>query len=82
MTYQELYLQHLEAALAQGGKEAAINKAVSEFNNPTRAGFDEWLKDVPWTACSTCGDSFKPTDIEPAVTPDAEILCKTHSTSR
>lgn len=80
MTYQDLYLQHLEQRFNQGGKQADVDKTISEFNNPTDAGFETWLKELPWAACSTCGDSFKPTDLEPHPKLNAEILCQTHRT--
>lgn len=75
MTYQELYVLHLERALEEGGSEETVNHAVSEFNQPTPAGFQKWRDALPWAACTTCGDSFKPTTAEPF----QEILCPKHA---
>lgn len=75
MTYQELYAQWLEARITAGGKQADVDTVVSEYNAPTREGFDAWLKAMRQVPCNTCGDLFKPVDQAPT----QEILCKTHA---
>jgi len=78
MTYQELYVQHLERRLDDGGKPEDVESTVREFNNPTKAGFDAWIQGDPWASCSTCGDPFKTESVEPYM----EILCPNHKTPR
>jgi hypothetical protein len=75
VTYQELYIQSLEARINAGGKQEDVDKAVNEYNAPSREGFDAWLKAVQKVPCSTCGDRFQPD----GQTPSQEILCKTHA---
>jgi hypothetical protein len=75
VTYQELYIQWLEARLNAGGKPEEVDKAIDEYNVPTREGFDAWLKTMKKVHCSTCGDLFEPS----GQAPFQEILCQTHT---
>jgi hypothetical protein len=74
VTYQELYLQHLETCLEAGGKQDDVEKAVAEFNAPTKEAFETWIKGVTVVLCSTCGALFKPDN--PEFT--EEIQCTNH----
>jgi hypothetical protein len=75
VTYQELYTQALEARINAGGKPADVDAAISEYNTPTREGFDAWLKTLKKVPCSTCGDHFQPD----GQAPSQETLCPTHA---
>ena len=75
MTYQELYVQALEARINAGGKTDDVDAVISEYNAPTREGFDAWFKNLKKVPCSTCGDHFQPD----GQAPSQEILCPTHA---
>lgn len=71
MKFQEAYLAALYDVLEKGGKQDAVDRAISEVNNPTPTGLVAWLKAYPSQPCGACGATYTPEN----VTLDQEMLC-------
>ena len=74
-TYLSLYEDHLTRIIEHGGSEPEIETAISEYNRPTQAGVETWVKEASLT-CSYCD---KPAETEGA-RPTDEITCREHRT--
>ncbi len=74
-TYLSLYEDHLTKIIEQGGSEAAIEIAVSEYNRATQARVEAWVKG----AALTCAYCDKPADASGAK-PTDEVTCEEHRT--
>lgn len=72
MTYLEWYVEQLNAQLEVGGTEAEVEHAVTEFNKPTRGGFEKYAADKAFN-CATCGDLLIAASPLPPL--DQEIAC-------
>lgn len=72
-TYLSLYEDHLTRIIEKGGSEPAVETAVSEYNKPTQARVEAWVKETSLT-CSYCD---KPAEIDGA-RPTDEVTCREH----
>jgi hypothetical protein len=72
MTYLDVYLAALYAALDRGGPQEAIDVVINEINEPSSGGFETWCKTSPGFPCATCGAVFTPTT---PITLASEVLC-------
>jgi len=72
MTYLALYIESLEARIAAGGTQEAVDKAFAEYNVFNQEAFNLWVAGLGEVTCIACGKRFKPN-----TTPERnEILCE------